>query len=132
MIAISQNGGKMAENTSKSPGSHIPLQPTDFEILLSLNDSEKHGYGIIQDIEERTQGIVSLGTSTLYAIIRRLLAASIVEEAGSKSKKVSGGPPRRYYRLTDLGQKVMRLEAIRLQDVAAAARERILEFEPGS
>ena len=122
----------MTITTIKDPASHIPLQPTDFEILLSLNDSEKHGYGIIQDIEERTQGVVSLGTSTLYAIIRRLLSAGVVEEAGSKSKKVSGGPPRRYYRLTDMGKKVMRLEALRLQDVAAAARERILQFETGS
>lgn len=120
------------KKTTKDPGTHIPLQPKDFEVLLSLNDSEKHGYGIIQDIEERTQGVVNLGTSSLYAIIRRLLAARIVQEAGSKTREVSGGPPRRYYGLTELGRKVMRLEALRLQDVAAAARQRILGFEPGS
>jgi DNA-binding PadR family transcriptional regulator len=117
-------------NRNKSDSrSYLPLQPAAFEILLALNDSEKHGYRIIRDIEERTAGAVRLGTSSLYAAIRRLVAGGLVEDAGRKTKEASGGPPRRYYRLSNRGREVMRLEALRLQDVATAAREQVLEPE---
>lgn len=119
----------MTENEARDPRHYLPLQPNDFEILLALNESEKHGYRIIRDIEERTGGAVKLGTSTLYAAIRRLLAAGMLEDAGSKTNQASGGPPRRYYRLSGLGRRVLRLEALRLQEVAAAARRTVLEAE---
>jgi len=119
----------MTANEARDPRHYLPLQPNDFEILLALNESEKHGYRIIRDIEQRTGGAVKLGTSTLYAAIRRLLAAGILEDAGSKSKQASGGPPRRYYRMSELGRRVLRLEAQRLQEVAAAARRCVLEAE---
>jgi DNA-binding PadR family transcriptional regulator len=122
----------MSETESRDPRRHLPLHPNDFEILLSLNDSEKHGYRIIRDIEQRTEGTIKLGTSTLYAVIRRLLAAGILEDAGDKALQASGGPPRRYYRISELGRELLRLEALRLQEVAAAARERILETEAGA
>jgi DNA-binding PadR family transcriptional regulator len=119
----------MINRDKKAPRSYLPLHPADFEILLALNESEKHGYRIIRDIEERTNGTVNLGTSSLYAAIRRLLASGLVEDAGDRRSEASGGPPRHYYKVSELGREVLRLEALRLQDVAGAAREQILEPE---
>jgi DNA-binding PadR family transcriptional regulator len=121
----------MSEGEYRDPRRHLPLHPNDFEILLSLTESEKHGYRIIRDIEKRTDGAIKLGTSTLYSAIRRLLAAGILVDAGDKPLEVSAGPPRRYYRMSEVGRELLRLEALRLQEVAAAARERILESEAG-
>ena len=62
------------------PQDHLPLTVPVFQILLSLSDQDLHGYAIIQDIRARTAGEVTLTASTLYAAIRRLLDAGLVEE----------------------------------------------------
>jgi DNA-binding PadR family transcriptional regulator len=108
-----------------SAKSHLPLAPQVFEILLALSQGSRHGYGIATEIRERTAGDVDIGTSSLYAAIRRLLADGLVTDAGRHPDEQSAGPPRRYYRLTDLGAEVVRLEAARLRKTAAVA-ERLL------
>lgn len=106
--------------------SHLPLAPHVFEIMLALSQGPRHGYGIIAEINERTGGEVALGTSSLYAAIRRLLSRELVEDAGEGPYEHSGGPPRRYYRLSEIGAEVVRLEAARLRRTAEAA-ERLLD-----
>lgn len=103
-----------------------PVSPHLFEILLSLSGGPMHGYRIIRDIEERTSGRVSLSTSTLYGGIRQLLRDGLVADAGSRPDEGSGGPPRRYYRITEHGLGVAREETLRLRDVARIASERLL------
>lgn len=103
-------------------GSHLPLSPHIFEILLSLSGEPRHGYRIINDIRERTGGQVSIGTSTLYASIRRLLKHGLVREDGEQPSRGSDGPPRRYYAITERGREVAGLEADRIQRAAGAAR----------
>jgi DNA-binding PadR family transcriptional regulator len=103
---------------------HLPLQPAAFEVLLSLADGALHGYALIAEIRRRTGGRVVLGTSTLYAVLHRLRRDGLVEEA--PSGEPSGGAPRRAYRLTASGRKVLKLEALRLQDVAERARRGVL------
>ena len=60
----------------------LPLSQSVFHILLALADGEKHGYGIMLEIEERTDGQVKLGPGTLYGAIKRLLTQGLIEEAG--------------------------------------------------
>jgi DNA-binding PadR family transcriptional regulator len=104
-----------------NPEEHLPLAPHVFEILLTLSQGPRHGYGIIAAVEERTGGAVLIGTSSLYAAIRRMLATGLIEDSGTRPDEQSGGPPRRYYRVTELGLQVARLEADRLRRAAKAA-----------
>jgi len=99
---------------------HLPLAPHDFEILLSLSRGALHGYAAIADIRERTAGDIVLGTSTLYAAIRRLRRGGLIDEDGDR-RAASNGPPRRYWRITTLGSEVVRLEAERLRRTSTAA-----------
>jgi DNA-binding PadR family transcriptional regulator len=108
---------------------HLPLAPHLFEILLSLAERPRHGYRLIHEIRERSEGRVDLATSTLYSAIRTLRRSGLIEDVGERPDEESGGPPRRYYRITDLGLEVSRLEALRLQRVAQRARERLLESD---
>ncbi len=113
----------------KDPQRLLPLAPHLFEILISLSEKDLHGYRIVQDITERTDGDVVLGTSSLYAAMRRLVREGLVEDAGDRPSQDSGGPPRRYYRITKFGREVTRLEALRAQRVARVAKEKILRSQ---
>ena len=107
------------------PHEHVPLPSHHFEILVTLTTGESHGYRIVKDIEERTGNNVSLGASTLYAAIKRLVDAGLIEDAGDQASEKSGGPPRRYYRITEVGRDVARLEALRLHRAAGIVLERL-------
>lgn len=96
-----------------------------FQILLSLIDGDAHGYAIIQDIRNRTEGEVSLTASTLYAAMKRLLSAGWIEEVELPAHKVEDAR-RRSYRITRGGRRVARAEAERLERLTAMARERRL------
>ncbi len=106
------------------PEAFLPLSPHHTEILLSLAERDLHGYRIIQDIRERTSGAITLGTGALYAAIKRLVENGLVEDVGDRPSEGSGGPPRRYYKVSELGRKVGRLEAQRLKQVARVAGRR--------
>jgi len=109
-------------NTPDELQRHLPLSPHVFEILLSLSGEPRHGYGIISDVRERTGNTVNIGTSTLYASIRRLLELGFVRDEGDLPSPDSDGPRRRYYSITDTGREVAELEADRVRRSARAAR----------
>lgn len=100
-----------------APECHLPLAPHSFQILLSLLDREQHGYSIIKDIEERTAGRTLLGTSTVYATIKRMVKDGLLAEAEGGSGGVSAGPKRRYYRITKFGRQVARAEGMRIAEL---------------
>jgi DNA-binding PadR family transcriptional regulator len=108
------------------PQHHLPLTVPVFHILLSLSDQELHGYAIIQDIRDRTEGEVDLTASTLYAAIKRLLDSGLVEEIDSRPGPEDDDPRRRYYRITALGLDVARLETARLDRALRMARQKKL------
>ena len=108
------------------PQQHLPLTVPVFQILLSLADQELHGYAIIQDIRDRTDGEVELTASTLYAAIRRLLDGGLIEEVDTRPGPEDDDPRRRYYRVTSLGLAVARLEAARLERAVKMARQKKL------
>ena len=116
--------------TLQDPQELLPLTPAVFNILLALVDGEKHGYGIMLEVEANTKGRVVLGPGTLYGSIKRMLAAGLIEESDERADPELDDERRRYYRLTGLGRRVLGLEAERLAAQVRLAREkRILASE---
>lgn len=99
----------------------MPLSPQQFEILLSLTDEDRHGYGIIQDVSERTGGAQRLGTGALYTAIARLAAAGLIRET---DRVDDADARRRYYRLTAAGRRELAAEVARLDALVAKARQK--------
>jgi DNA-binding PadR family transcriptional regulator len=99
---------------------HLPLRRVEFHILLSLATGERHGYGIIRDIEARGDSSPpDLGT--MYRALARMAEAGLIEAAGRRPE--DGGEERRnYYRITNTGLLVARAEAKRLESMMQAAR----------
>lgn len=103
-----------------------PLTPAVFHILLALADGERHGYGIVQEIAQRTEGAVRMGPGTLYGTIKRLLADGLIVETDERPDPRVDDERRRYYRLTDLGQRLATAEARRLDQLVRVARTKRL------
>jgi DNA-binding PadR family transcriptional regulator len=101
------------------PTSYLPLSPAVFHVMVSLGDADRHGYAIIKDVAERTNGAERLGAGTLYAILKRLLEDGLIVElrgGGTDDER------RRSYRLTPLGRRVARAEVERLERASALDR----------
>src|SRR6266576_4396011 len=111
---------------AQAPKDLLPLTPPVFHILLALADEERHGYGIMQDVAGQTDGALQLGPGTLYGCLKRMLAAGLVEESDERPDPALDDERRRYYRMTELGQLVVRAEARRLENAARAARAKRL------
>ena len=105
----------MAGDVSRPPRSFLPLKPLDLQLLLSLAEQERHGYGLVQDIAERTDGLVALEPGNLYRVIKRLLADGLVAETDRRAVPGLDDERRRYYRITPLGGRVLAAEISRLQ-----------------
>jgi DNA-binding PadR family transcriptional regulator len=114
--------------TSSAPSvdGFLPLTSTVFHILLSLADQERHGYGIMQEVEAMTRGQIRMGPGTLYGAIKRMLSANLIVESDERPDPGHDDERRRYYRLTALGRRVLGAEAQRLSHlVNVAQRKRI-------
>ncbi|HWZ98054.1 MAG TPA: helix-turn-helix transcriptional regulator [Candidatus Dormibacteraeota bacterium] len=99
-----------------------PLPSAAFQILLALVGEDLHGYGIMRQVAEQTEGRMRLGPGTLYSSIRVLLEEGLIEELKPGDDADSGDERRRYYRLTSAGRKLARSEAERLADLLRVAR----------
>lgn len=106
------------------PRSFLPLTPLAFQVLLALADTERHGYGIIREVDERTDGLIRLRTGTLYTLLQRLLAEALIEESDARPAAKDDDERRKYYRLTDLGRGVLTAEARRLESLIGEARRK--------
>ena len=101
--------------------------------MVSLAGGEQHGYGIMQDVLNRTTGKVRLWPATLYGSIKRLIEADLIEESDERPAPELDDARRRYYRLTRLGRRVLAAESERLEDLVRVihakrgARERKAE-----
>lgn len=94
----------------------IPLKPVVFEIIVTLAQEARHGYGILQDVRARSGGRVKLETGPLYRHLKRLLDDGLVEEAEEAGAGGSSDERRRYYGLTALGRAVLAAEGRRLAE----------------
>lgn len=101
------------------------VTPLSFHILLALADEDRHGYGIMKEVEERTEGRVRIATGTLYAAMQRLLDGGLVAEASTRPA-AGDDQRRRYYRLTELGRRAARSEALRMAELVRVASEKRL------
>ena len=102
----------------RSPEDLLPLSTPVFHVLLSLSQGELHGYRIIRDIERRTDGEVTLSTSTLYGAIKRMMRDGLVEPSEERPDPELDDERRRYYRITAFGRAVARAEANRIERLA--------------
>jgi DNA-binding PadR family transcriptional regulator len=111
-------------------GEMPPLTPAVFHVLLALADGERHGYAIMQEVAESTGGRIKMGPGTLYGTIKRLLEARMIEESDERPDPELDDERRRYYRLTALGQRAVRAEALRYAEMAEVARRKRLIGKP--
>src|SRR5580700_3847841 len=105
-----------------NPQGFIPLKAQWFHIMLSLAGGEQHGYGIMQDVLNRTTGKVRLWPATLYGSIKRLIEADLIEESDERPAPELDDARRRYYRLTALGRRVLDAECGRLEELVRTIR----------
>lgn len=104
--------------------SFIPLKTHWFHIMLCLAGGEQHGYGIMQEVLDRTTGRVRLWPATLYGSIKRLIEAGLIEETDLRPAPEMDDARRRYYRLTPLGSRVLDAECERLQELVRTIRSK--------
>ena len=100
----------------------LPLPPATFHILVALSDSDRHGYGILQEVAQRTGGKTRLNIGTLYTTIQRLLAKGLIVEVDERGDPEEDDERRRYYRLTADGRRVARMELARLSELVRLGR----------
>ena len=113
-----------------NPEAQLPLTPAVLNILLSLANDERHGYGIMREVEQRTYGKVKLGPGTLYRSIKQMLSGGLIEESDERPDPELDDQRRRYYRLTSFGQRVATAELERLENIVGSGRRKGLL--PGS
>lgn len=107
---------------------HLPLKAVDFHVLLVLTDGELHGYGIVKEIEHRSDGAIRLEPGNLYRYVRRLVDEGMIEPASRRAADPDGDAAierRRYYRITPYGRAVLTADAVRMRGLVAAADARL-------
>ena len=100
----------------------LPLRPVTLQILLTLAEGERHGYGITQDIAGRTSAKMRLEPGNLYRSLRTMLDDGLIEESERRPAPDLDDERRRYYRITALGRRVAAAEIARLEAVVADAK----------
>ncbi|MBS4209258.1 helix-turn-helix transcriptional regulator [Bacillus sp. FJAT-50079] len=114
---------KAGESLLKKIEDFLPLSQATYYILLSLREV-RHGYAIMQDVEEISHGEVTMGPGTLYGALGKLEKQMIITNAN-----IDVGDRRKYYKLTSLGKEVLQLEYKRLQSLVKNAENFIKELE---
>lgn len=100
------------------------LTPQRFQILLSLADAPRHGYGVMSDVLERTEGRMKLWPGVLYGSLKRLTDEGLVEEVEAPADAPRDRMERRFYRITTDGRRALGAETARLAAYVEAARAR--------
>jgi DNA-binding PadR family transcriptional regulator len=111
----------MQKTAGRNPDEFLPLPGAVFQILVALADRERHGYGIMQDIAERTGGKFRLSPGTLYGSIKRMLEQEFIEESDERPDPSLDDERRRYYRITEFGRRVAGAETERLSRLVSQA-----------
>ena len=100
----------------------LPLPAATFHILIALAKEDRHGYAVIQDVEQRTGGELRLSAGTLYRSIQRMLEQGLLRETRDRPAPELDDERRRYYRITPFGEAVARAEARRMAELVKMAR----------
>lgn len=99
----------------------LPLPQAQFHVLVALTEGNRHGYAVMQAVEESSGGIVKMGPATLYGTLKKLVDQGLAEEVPDPPS-ADDDQRRRYYRLTGLGRRVCAAEADRLAGLVAITR----------
>ncbi len=110
----------------ETTNSKSPLTPAVFHILLALSDGERHGYGIMKQVEADSQGKVSMGPGTLYGSLKRMLEAGLVKESDKRVDPEMDDERRIYYQITAVGAQALAAELERYKRIVTLAQERQL------
>ena len=105
---------------------NAPLTPAVLHILLALSAKERHGYGIMKQVESDSQGKVKMGPGTLYGSIGRMIEAGLIRESDKKIDPEMDDERRVYYKITGLGQEALAAELQRYREVVAVAKQKRL------
>ncbi len=103
--------------------SNAPLTPAVLHILLALSTHERHGYAIMKQVENDSQGKVNMGPGTLYGSLGRMIEAGLIQESDKKIDPTMDDERRVYYKITGLGQKALAAELDRYREVVAVAKK---------
>ena len=106
----------------RDPADLIPLKPLVFHILLVLVQGERHGYSIVKEVAANTEGQMKVEPGNLYRTLRTMLAQGLIEELPERPDPGMDDQRRRYFRLSPLGDDLLRLETARMEELANAAR----------
>jgi DNA-binding PadR family transcriptional regulator len=106
--------------------SNAPLTPAVLHILLALSTEERHGYGIMKQVEAESQGKVKMGPGTLYGSLGRMMEARLIRESDKKADADLDDERRVYYKLTPLGKAALAGELERYREVVAVAKKKQL------
>ena len=105
---------------------NMPLTPAVLHILLALAKEERHGYGIMKEVEADSQGKVKMGPGTLYGSIGRMIDAGLIRESDKRKDPEMDDERRIYYKITALGQQALAAELERYREVVAVAKQKRL------
>jgi len=105
---------------------HTPLTPAVLHILLALATEERHGYGIMKQVESDSQSKTKMGPGTLYGSISRMIEAGLIRESDKKIDPEMDDERRVYYKITGLGQTTLAAELQRYRDIIALAKQKRL------
>ena len=100
---------------------HLPLKPVDAMLLLVLAGGERHGYGLVKEVEARSGGSIRLEPGNLYRYVARLVEEGLVRKAARRRTPEAADDRRRYYAITDRGRRVLAAEADRLRTLVREA-----------
>src|SRR3954452_19058711 len=109
----------------KKDAARVPLTPAVLHILLALSTGERHGYGIMKQVEADSQGRVKMGPGTLYGSMGRMMDAGLIRESDKRVDPDIDDERRIYYRLTSMGRAALEAELKRYRGVVSVAEGRL-------
>ncbi len=110
--------------TDRNPSDLLPLPVSQLHILMALAAGDKHGYAIMREVRDFTDGAVTMGPGTLYGAVKQMLRAGLIAESDERPDPEMDDQRRRYYHVTELGGRVLDAEVTRMERLAHAARMR--------
>ena len=111
---------------AKKSVAHAPLTPAVLHILLALSQGERHGYGIMKQVEADSNGKVTMGPGTLYGSMKRMMDSGLIQQSDKRVDPLMDDERRIYYQLTHTGQAALAAELTRYRGVIAVAEGRVV------
>lgn len=104
----------------------VRVTPVVLHVLLSLAGGDAHAYGMMKEIQERSDGRLSVGPGSLHYTLTRLHGAGLIEESEGPPHGEPDDARRKYFHITEDGRRVLEAELSVWADVVEIARQRRL------